>query len=117
MSEQEHAEFQAKWGEKTKTLKSIGIKPFGFDPGIIATIDGVTVDLPNALIDVICNLVKQKEDLLAACETALGMFAHVDCIQGCGGSGAIQVSEDEVQQCQWCCELDSIKAAIAKAGE
>ncbi len=62
------------------------------------------------------RLIAAAPDLLAACETALGMLTHVACIQGCGGSGAIQISEDDIQQCQWCDELDSIKAAIAKAG-
>ncbi len=57
---------EAKWGKKRDVLKSIGIEPFGFDPGIIARIDGVTVDIPCVLLDIICDIVKERDDLLAA---------------------------------------------------
>lgn len=41
---------------------------------------------------------------------AISMLNAVGCFQGCDGSGAIQLSEDEVIQCQWCDELRQIKA-------
>ena len=39
------------------------------------------------------------------------------CYQGCGGSGGVQISEDEVQQCQFCDQIlypavDRIAVAI-----
>ncbi len=68
----------------------------------------------QANADFIVRAVNAHKDLLAACEIATKLLAHADCIQGCGGSGAIQVSEDEVVQCQWCAELDDFKAALAK---
>lgn len=36
----------------------------------------------------------------------------VGCYQGCGGSGAIQISEDDCEQCQWCGEQIIIKNAL-----
>ncbi len=60
--------WQDRWGEKKALLESVGIKPFGYDPGIISTIDGVTVDLPTVAVDLMCELIKQRGDLLKACE-------------------------------------------------
>ncbi len=67
----EFEKWQVKWGEKKEILISIGIIPYGYDPGIAARINDVSVDLPDSLIEIICNLVKIKNDLLAACKMAL----------------------------------------------
>jgi len=34
------------------------------------------------------------------------------CPQGCGGTGAIQLTEDDWDQCQWCGEQEIIRAAL-----
>jgi hypothetical protein len=39
------------------------------------------------------------------------MIEYVGCKE-CGGAGAVQISEDEVHQCQWCAEKDYIKQAL-----
>ena len=67
----EFEKWQAKWGEKKEILISIGIIPYGYDSGIAARINDVSVDLPDSLIEIICNLVKIKNDLLVACEGTL----------------------------------------------
>ena len=64
----EFEKWQVKWGEKKEILISIGIIPYGYDPGAATRINDVSVDLPDSLIEIICNLVKIKNDLLAACE-------------------------------------------------
>ena len=68
--------WQDRWGEKKALLESVGIKPFGYDPGIISTIDGVTVDLPTVAVDLVCDLIKQRADLLDALQRLQQRTCH-----------------------------------------
>lgn len=49
--------------------------------------------------------------LREALEKAINMLNNIECPQDCV-NGAIQISEDEVQQCQWCDELNQISKAL-----
>ena len=56
-----------------------------------------------------------EHELLKALTIANGMLNHVGCItNGCIG-GAIQTSEDDFEQCQWCDEKLFIEKTIADA--
>ncbi len=72
------------------------------------------------LLSRICQCVNAFEPggshskLLEALKSANGMLNHVGCpSQGCRG-GAIQISEDDFEQCQWCYEKSIIEQAIAE---
>lgn len=51
-----------------------------------------------------------KEETLEMLSIANGMLNHVKCINmQCDGNGAIQIAEDEWEQCQWCDEKRRIQ--------
>ena len=64
MSEKKLKEFNDKYGEKIRLLKSIGIMPFGFDPGFLVMVNDQSVDLPLKLVDIICGLIKKVNSQL-----------------------------------------------------
>lgn len=57
----------------------------------------------------ISDLETENTRLKEQVNNAAAMLRHVQCPQGCGGTGAIQISEDDVEQCQWCAELQQLK--------
>ena len=61
---------------------------------------------------------RANKELIEALELASKMINHVGCINsGCDRKGAIQVAEDEWDQCQWCHERDLVNKALQKAKE
>lgn len=52
-----------------------------------------------------------EEPLVQILEMADGMLAHVGCVQRCQ-AGAFQITEDEVQQCQWCDQHQQIRTTL-----
>ena len=60
----------------------------------------------KAEITLLKKQLKEKSDGI---KLAIGMLNHVKCVQNCDGNGAIQISEDEWEQCQWCDELNKLK--------
>ena len=54
------------------------------------------------------------DELVGALETAIGMLKHVGCPNNNCRGGAIQVSEDDFEQCQWCYEASYIAEALGK---
>ena len=59
-------------------------------------------------------IAEEGKGLLGACEMAIKMLNYINCPE-CDGSGAKQISEDEVAQCQWCDEKNKIQQAIVGA--
>ena len=57
--EQKYQEFLNKYIPNSERLRKVGINPFGYDPGYITTIDGMTVDIPSILAEIISDLVKK----------------------------------------------------------
>ncbi len=55
-----------------------------------------------------------EHELFKALKIANGMLNNFKCIQDCKG-GAIQISEDDFEQCQWCDEKLFIEKTIADA--
>ncbi len=66
---------------------------------------GETEQLANA------KLIASSPELLIACELAMGMLNHIECVQKCDGKGYTPGGE----QCQWCDEKNKIQQAIKKA--
>jgi hypothetical protein len=93
-------------------------KTFNVKPKIIYDIINLRSD---DLLDVLENLLhietkayrdkyKQMEDALKLSDK---MLNHIKCINpSCDGNGAIQVTEDEWEPCQWCDERKSIKTVV-----
>jgi hypothetical protein len=82
----------------------------------VAEVNGTTLFDKLATAKFIVESCNNYERVKAALEKALKMIEYVGCKE-CGGAGAVQISEDEVHQCQWCAEKDYIKQALKEYGD
>ena len=59
--EKKYQEFLNKYAANSERLKKVGINPFGYGPGYLCSIKDVyaSVDLPNTLVEIICDLIKK----------------------------------------------------------
>ena len=65
---------------------------------------------------VVAGYIKKSDSLLGMCELALKMIDCKVCPNDCS-NGVIQLSEGEIEQCQWCDEKKKIAHAIAQHKE
>lgn len=56
-------EFKDKYQTKIDLLKSAGLTPLGFDPGILVSLGHETINLPDPFVELLCGLIA-KADLV-----------------------------------------------------
>ena len=61
MSQLKYQEFLKQYGANSERLHRIGIHSFGYGPGHLAKVKDVPIDLPQILVDIICELIKQVQ--------------------------------------------------------
>ena len=120
---------QVKWDRLARNKCRIVEQATGY---MIANTETVakSVAINEANAEFICTAVNAYDDLKAkadshdglvsALETAKGMLDHLGCVNNNCNSGMIEtfhMGEPQHEQCQWCCETDSIKAALDAAKE
>jgi predicted RNase H-like nuclease (RuvC/YqgF family) len=62
----------------------------------------------------IVELQSRIRELEEALKMAIHQVEYVGCQQHCT-DGVVQVGEDDIQQCQWCAELNRAKQALSKS--
>ena len=115
MSEKKLKEFNDKYGEKIRLLKSIGIMPFGFDPGFLVMVNDQSVDLPLKLVDIICGLIKKVNSHDRLVEIADKLLIHtLNGICSCDKTGQEAIRHDEDCLVK-ICDIDKLEQALKEA--
>ena len=68
-------------------------------------------DTEKQLAEIIALHIVREKQLSDGVKTALQMLDHNCGNSNCTG-GAIQIAEDDWEQCQWCDEIDTMKKLV-----